>query len=145
VRFLRDLSREAYSGSGSPSLKNLAVFLAFLAVLAPLTAQAQTYYYTGRNPATPEVNDATSAIGCDADSIGVIRYNTGNSKFEGCNGAAWADIRNGATATPAGSNTQVQFNSGGAFSGSANFTWTNATSTLGVTGRSARRTWLRSA
>jgi hypothetical protein len=116
--------------------KDLAVFLAILAFLIlsawswPLPAHAQTYYYTGRNPATPEANDAASAIACDADAIGAIRYNTGTAVFEGCNGTAWADIRTGATATPAGSTGQVQFNSGGAFGASANFTWNLGTGLL---------------
>jgi len=76
----------------------------------------------------------TTNTTCDGDAIGSIRYNTGNSTFEGGNGTAWADIRSGATATPAGSNTQIQFNSGGILGASANFTWNNSTGTLGVTG-----------
>src|SRR5690606_22656577 len=36
---------------------------------------------------------------------------------------------------PSGANTQVQFNSAGAFGGSANFIWNNATNALSVTGK----------
>jgi hypothetical protein len=61
-----------------------------------------------------------------------MRYNTGTSSFEGCNGTAWADIRNGATVTAAGSTKQVQFNSGGAFGASANFNWDIANNRLGI-------------
>ena len=107
-------------------------FLALLAFLSPLAAHAQSYYFTGRIPSMPEAT--TTNTTCDGDAIGSIRYNTGNSTFEGCNGTAWADIRSGATATPAGSNTQIQFNSGGILGASANFTWNNSTGTLGVTG-----------
>jgi hypothetical protein len=72
------------------------------------------------------VNDAASAIACDGDSIGAIRYNTGTGAFEGCNGTTWADIRNGATGTAAGSDRQIQFNSAGAFGASANLVFTSA-------------------
>lgn len=37
--------------------------------------------------------------------------------------------------TPAGATTQIQFNSAGAFGGSANFVWNNATNALSVTGK----------
>ena len=92
----------------APNTSPLFFLLALLAFLAPLPARAQSYYYTGRNPATPAVNDAASAIACDGDSIGAIRYNTGTGAFEGCNGTTWADIRNGATGTAAGSDRQIQ-------------------------------------
>jgi len=107
-------------------------FLALLAFLGSSPAHAQSYYYTGKNPATPEANDAASAIACDADAIGVIRYNTGTSAFEGCNGTTWADIRNGAIATAAGLTGQVQFNSGGALAASANFFWDTVNGRLGI-------------
>jgi len=79
-------------GARRHARKNLAVFLALLAFLIlsawswPLTAQAQSYYYTGKNPMVPAVNDAASAIPCDASALGAIRYNTGTAAFEGCNG-----------------------------------------------------------
>ncbi len=41
------------------------------------------------------------------------------------------------TGTPGGSNTQVQFNNLGAFSGSSDFIWNNATKVLGVNGNVA--------
>src|ERR1019366_508267 len=106
-------------------------FLALLAFLIlsawswPLTAHAQSYYYTGKNPMLPAVNDAASAILCDASAIGAIRYNTGTAVFEGCDGVAGADIRNGATATAAGSTGQIQFNSGGLLGASGNLFWDN--------------------
>jgi hypothetical protein len=72
----------------------------------------------------PAVGD--TVLACDENSIGAIRYNTGTAAFEGCNGVAWADIRNGATATAAGSDRQIQFNSGGAFGASGNLVFTSA-------------------
>jgi hypothetical protein len=116
----------------NPRTGALAVFLALLAFLIPLTARAQSYYYTGKNPMTPVVNDAASAIPCDASALGAIRYNTGAAAFEGCNGVTWADIRNGAIATAAGSPGQVQFNSGGVLGANANFVWDNTNGRLGI-------------
>jgi len=104
--------------------------LAILALLTPLIAQAQTYYFTGNNPAIP--GETTVAVTCDGDAIGAIRYNTGTAAFEGCNGVAWADIRNGAIATAVGSQGDVQFNSGGILGASANFFWDNTNGRLGI-------------
>lgn len=52
-------------------------------------------------------------------------------KNDGSGNLTWAS---GATGTPGGSNTQVQYNNSGAFAGSANFTWDNATPQLTVQG-----------
>ena len=41
----------------------------------------------------------------------------------------------GGSGTPAGANTQIQFNSNGAFGAVSGLTWTNGTTTLGVGGR----------
>jgi hypothetical protein len=81
---------------------------------------------------TPGAEDAASAIACDDQAIGVIRYNTATAAFEGCNGVAWADIRNGGAAGAAGLTGQVQFNSGGALAASANFSWDNVNGRLGI-------------
>jgi hypothetical protein len=65
---------------------------------------------------------------CGATYAGAIRYNTGAVQF--CNGTSWANIAG--AGTPAGSDTQVQFNSGGAFGASANFVWDNTNGRLGI-------------
>jgi trimeric autotransporter adhesin len=96
----------------------------------PLAVRAQTYYFTGNLPSVPEVS--TSPLACDGNSIGAIRYNTATTAFEGCNGVAWADIRNGATAAAAGPSGAVQFNSGGALGGSASLTWDKTNGRLGL-------------
>lgn len=56
---------------------------------------------------------------------GMIRYNSQTDKFEGYQASAWQDIIT-AGGTPAGSDTQIQFNSGGAFGANANFVFTSA-------------------
>jgi hypothetical protein len=71
-------------------------------------------------------NDAGS---CTATKLGRIRYD-GTSTWEYCNGTSWANIAS--SATPGGANTNIQFNSGGAFGASANFNWDNANSRLGI-------------
>jgi hypothetical protein len=65
-----------------------------------------------------------------ATAVGSIRYNT-TGGIEVYNGISWS-----AVGSVAGSDTQVQYNNAGIAAGSSNFTWTNATSTLLVTGTS---------
>ena len=50
------------------------------------------------------------------------------------NGTSWVGVTAG-SGVPGGSNTHVQFNNGGVFGGSANFTWNNATNVLTINGR----------
>lgn len=62
----------------------------------------------------PESNGTTNQI---------LRLNASGNLF-------WSDL----VASPAGADTQVQYNNGGSLAGSANFTWVNADSRLDVTG-----------
>jgi hypothetical protein len=66
--------------------------------LAPLAAGAQTYYYVEPYPGEAASISATNAT-CDATEYGAIRYNTGNSSFEGCNGAAWGPLASSSATT----------------------------------------------
>jgi hypothetical protein len=58
----------------------------------PGPARAQTYYYVDFGGA--DIVNGGSAVNstCDGTRPGLIRYNTGNSSFEGCNGAAWGSL-----------------------------------------------------
>ena len=53
-----------------------------------------------------------------AAANGMIRYNNSSSKFELYQAGAWVNIATGGATPPAGINTQVQFNSSGAFGAS---------------------------
>ena len=52
-------------------------------------------------------------------ATGMIRYNSSNAQFEGYYASAWSGLGSGA----AGSNTQVQYNNGGALAGSSALTF----------------------
>lgn len=98
-----------------------------------------------RNNAPPEqdTDSATKAYvdaivpdKLDAD-ISNVRIAGGTSgqylQTDGAGNLAWATGGGGGNATPAGVNTQVQFNNAGVFGASANLTFDNATNILTVT------------
>lgn len=65
----------------------------------------------------------------------VMRYiNSSNGDFYACFNGSWNLIGPSSGGTPGGANTNVQYNNAGAFAGSNNFIWTNASSKLTVTG-----------
>jgi hypothetical protein len=70
-------------------------------------------------------------------AVGNVTITGGGTNYvlrtDGAGNLSWANIQT-EIANPAGSNTQVQFNSNGIFGASANLTFNNATNTLGVTG-----------
>jgi hypothetical protein len=57
---------------------------------------------------------------CNASTAGKIKW-TG-AAFQACNGTSWTAF-GGSGGSPAGANTQIQFNNSGAFGASANLTW----------------------
>lgn len=74
-----------------------------------------------------------------SSSAGLVTGNpTGGFTGQGTLNAQGLFVNGVAVATgstpPGGSSGQIQFNSAGAFAGSPNFTWTNATGTLGLNG-----------
>jgi len=62
-----------------------------------------------------------------ADAAGAIEWN--GSSFRGYTGSAWIDF---GTPTPAGANTQIQYNNGGALGADANFVWNATSEFLGI-------------
>lgn len=110
------------------SLRTLAFVLTLWA--APALAQVEGDFSLGGG-----IRIGDSATTCNAAAEGAILYDSNGGKvIQFCNGTAWQNVGGG---TPAGSNTQIQYNSGGAFAGSADLTWDNTSKILklgGVTG-----------
>ncbi len=52
--------------------------------------------------------------------------------FKYCDGTNWIAWGDGGTSLPAGANTQIQFNSSGAFGANTNFVWDNINGWLGI-------------
>jgi hypothetical protein len=95
--------------------------------LAGLSLTVTGYVQTGNSSATPTLTTG------DTFHAGALYYDTTNACEELYNGTAWACLGTGGGGTPGGANTNVQFNNSGAFGGSGNFTWNNATHLLTVT------------
>ncbi len=64
-------------------------------------------------------------------SNGMLRYNSDNGKFEGYQAGAWTDIIT-AGGTAAGANSEIQFNSSGAFGTHETFVWDDANGRMGI-------------
>lgn len=79
--------------------------------------------------------DPTVSTG-DTFNAGAMYYNTSDACLKIHNGTSFSCIT-GSGGTPGGSNTQVQYNNSGAFGGSANFVWNNASQLLTITAPSA--------
>ena len=67
---------------------------------------------------------------CNAGSNGALRFNSSTHVYQFCYSNAWSNLSGGGGGTPAGSNTQIQFNNSGAFGASANLVWTGSALTL---------------
>ena len=89
------------------------------------------------SPATALDVSGTVRVGdggeiCSANVKGGVRFTSVNT-LQYCNSSVWKTVSTGAGAgTPAGSTTQVQFNSGGAFGADSNFNWDNTNKRLGI-------------
>jgi len=83
-------------------------------------------------------NETTSALAAlsVAGQSRIYMDSTSNKLRVSENGAAYVDLITAHT-VPGGSNTQVQYNSSGAFAGSTNFEWVNASQRLDVAGINA--------
>jgi hypothetical protein len=68
-----------------------------------------------------------------AANSGGIYYNTSTNKFRGCINSVWTDLGSG-SGTPGGSDTQIQFNDGGAFGGDADLVWDKTNNELKIGG-----------
>lgn len=90
--------------------------------MAALSFTATKYVNTGFNNGIPTATSGDSfnagAIYCDTPSAGVTPC---TPKLY--DGTAWVSLATGGATSPGGATTNVQFNSGGAFAGSANLTY----------------------
>lgn len=78
----------------------------------------------------------TGSMGSAVGREGSIRYNTTTKKPVYSDGTNWVDIGTGGGGgggTPGGSDTQVQYNSGGTFAGSSGLVWNNTDAVLTTT------------
>ena len=83
---------------------------------------------------TQNVNDVDVKLtGSDA-TVDTVKLVAGTNITLTDSGTNQVTIDSSGAGTPGGSNTHIQFNDGGSFGGSANLTWNNATSTLGLGG-----------
>jgi len=122
-----------YSSTGASGGFNVTTATAYNAVQAALGGMqalsftASNYVQTGNHSGVPTVTTS------DAFHAGAMYWDTGVGCEEIYNGSTWACTTTGSSSA-AGSNTNVQYNNGGAFAGSNNFTWNNSTGVLAVTG-----------
>ncbi|NTW26928.1 MAG: hypothetical protein HGA36_01245 [Candidatus Moranbacteria bacterium] len=106
---------------------------------AGTTGTVQIGAGTGANE-TPDLLslDSKLSAGDPAGTVGDMYYNVGAAKFRCFEGAAWKDCdTGGAGGSPAGSDTQVQYNNAGTFGADAGFSFNSATQTLGLNGTDA--------
>lgn len=101
---------------------------------------AANYIQTGSSAGTPSLTGPTCTgpgvpAGCDTFHAGAQYWDTSTSKQMVYNGTAWVQLAG--SGVPANPSTSIQFNSSGAFGGSANLTWTDGSRLLAVTGTSA--------
>jgi hypothetical protein len=101
--------------------------------LASHSVTATGYVQTGFNFSTPGSAGNALSLG-DSLNPGTLFWNLTNGREEVYNGTSFVALGGGGSTTPGGVNTNVQFNSSGAFGGSSNFTWNG--SLLNVVGTS---------
>ena len=87
------------------------------------------------NGTTVEWREVSGGVGVQqngttfAPSASILNFANATLELDGTTGT----VRITSTASPGGSNTQVQYNGSGSLAGSAAFTWNNSTSTLSAT------------
>jgi len=123
--FPKSVTRSLYVYYGSTIYTSLADAVAAIADEANFTE--------GDNTKASAVYLGAVVLEADAANF------TQTTKTKVVNGGLFRATSNGGggggtAATPGGSTTQIQYNDGGSFNGSANFTWNNPTNTLTLTG-----------
>lgn len=91
---------------------------------------AAKYVQVGNSPAIPALS------GGDSFHAGALYWSTASNAMQVYNGSAWVSL-GGGSGTPGGVDTNIQFNSGGSFGGTNNFTWDNGNHILNVSALSS--------
>jgi hypothetical protein len=125
------------SGGGSGTVTSVGISApAFLSVGGSPVTSSGTLALTYSGTALPVANGGTGATSATAAFDALAPSQTGNSgKYLTTNGAttSWATVSGGGS--PAGSDTQVQYNSGGSsFGASSAFTFASGTGVVTATG-----------
>jgi len=109
--------------------KVAVLFLLLVVLWFLLSGQITTVYPPGFIPAKSDCSTTTGlGLGClDTDAVPNPTFSIGT-------GSSTVTIGPGASSTPGGADTQVQFNDAGTFGGDAQFTWNKTTNTLTVDG-----------
>lgn len=92
---------------------------AFTGGMAALSFTASNYIQSGNSSGAP------SPTSGDTFHAGALYWDTSSTAEKVYNGSAWISL-GGGSGSPGGSSTDIQFNSSGAFGGSANLTWMTA-------------------
>jgi hypothetical protein len=121
--YLTSTDWSTFNSKGVGSVTSVAATVpAFLSVSGSPITSSGTLAISYSGTALPIANGGTNATTANTGFNNLAPSQTSNSgKFLTTNGTdtSWATV----TASPAGSNTQVQFNNSGAFGASASLTW----------------------
>lgn len=87
---------------------------------------ASTYIQSGHSPG-PFSSAPPTPTTADAFAAGALSFDVASGIEQVFNGTSWVPLGGGGAGTPGGPTTSIQFNNGGSFLGSTNFTWNNST------------------
>ena len=125
---------QVIGADGSANTNLLVTGSVGIGTTAPNAAALLDVYSTSKGLLPPRMTNAQEiAIGTNANSGGLLVYNTTLNELDVYDSATgqWEAVGANA-ADAAGSTGQVQFNSGGDLAASANFFWNNASNYLGI-------------
>ncbi len=92
----------------------------------------------GTSSATPDLLVLDTGSAEPTGTVGAMYYSTALNKFRCYQNTSWTDCIGSVTGgSPAGSNTQIQYNSSGSFGANAGLTFDSSTQTLGLNGTDA--------
>lgn len=92
----------------------------------------------GTSSATPDLLVLDTGSAEPTGTVGAMYYSTALNKFRCYQNTGWTDcIGSGTGGSPAGSNTQIQYNNSGSFGADAGLTFDSSTQTLGLDGTDA--------